>query len=276
MDKAPDQADSSPPAEAHTLTVEQIRRALISDNGDVRERFRREFPSEIEVLAHELHRTYGRLRQFTKSVSVDKRAAWVEMFLLAAFNSVLTSAHLLLSGFLIPAGNLMRQFGEACAIAMLASHRKIKMLERLESDSSKVWAGKSVREVEQAENQELLGIDPDGWARFAKITHWYNRYSHASALVLASLNLFDRPNTLVVGAAFDGGKIDAYRKELRLRSSAAECLRDGDYIQGLPSTFPPPIAPLRTFFNFFSIASAADISASSAANFDTTSPSSNG
>ena len=206
MDKAPDQADSSPPAEAHTLTVEQIRRALISDNGDVRERFRREFPSEIEVLAHELHRTYGRLRQFTKSVSVDKRAAWVEMFLLAAFNSVLTSAHLLLSGFLIPAGNLMRQFGEACAIAMLASHRKIKMLERLESDSSKVWAGKSVREVEQAENQELLGIDPDGWARFAKITHWYNRYSHASALVLASLNLFDRPNTLVVGAEFDGAK----------------------------------------------------------------------
>ena len=77
MDKAPDQADSSPPAEAHTLTVEQIRRALISDNGDVRERFRMEFPSEIEVLAHELHRTYGRLRQFTKSVSVDKRAAWV-------------------------------------------------------------------------------------------------------------------------------------------------------------------------------------------------------
>ena len=225
MRKAPDQTGSLP-AEAHTLTVEQIRRALISDNGDVRERFLEEFPSEIESVAHELYLTCRLLKQFTKSVSKDQRAAWVEMFLFAAFNSVLTSAHLLLSGFLIPSGNLMRQFGESCAIAMLASHGKINMLERLESDATQVWAGKSIREVEQAKNQELLGIDPDGWASFAKITRWYNRYSHASALVLASLNLLDRPNTLVVGAEFDGEKVGAYRKELRLRSSAAECLGD--------------------------------------------------
>ncbi len=84
------------------------------------------------MLAKELYLTCRLLKQFTKSVSADQRAAWVEMFLFAAFNSVLTSAHLLLSGFLIPSGNLMRQFGEACAIAMLASHRKINMLERLE------------------------------------------------------------------------------------------------------------------------------------------------
>ena len=45
MRKAPDQTGSLL-AEAHTLTVEQIRRALISDNGDVRERFLEEFPSE--------------------------------------------------------------------------------------------------------------------------------------------------------------------------------------------------------------------------------------
>ena len=225
MRKAPDQTGSLP-AEAHTLTVEQIRRALISDNGDVRERFLEEFPSEIESVAHELYLTCRLLKQFTKSVSADQRTAWVEMFLFAAFKSVLTSAQLLLSGFLIPSGNLMRQFGESCAIAMLASQGKINMLERLESDATKVWAGKSIREVEQAKNQELLGIDPDGWARFARITRWYNRYSHASALVLASLNLLDRPNTLVVGAEFDGEKVSAYRKELRLRSSAAECLGD--------------------------------------------------
>ena len=225
MRKAPDQTGSLP-AEAHTLTVEQIRRALISDNGDVRARFLKEFPSEIESAAHELYLTCRLLKQFTKSVSADQRAAWVEMFLFAAFNSVLTSAHLLLSGFLIPSGNLMRQFYEACATALLASHREIDMLARLENNAKRVRAGESVRKVGKPRNQELLSIDPNGWERFAKIRCWYNNYSHTSVLALASVNLFDRPNMLMVGSAFDGEKVDEYRQELRLRSSAAECLRD--------------------------------------------------
>ena len=122
MGKASDETGASPSPGAYALTLEAIRRALISDDGDVRGRFQKEFPTEIEALAHELYQTCGLLRQFTKSVSEDLRAAWVEQFLFAAFNCVLTSAHLLLSGLLIPSGNLMRQFCEACATALLASH----------------------------------------------------------------------------------------------------------------------------------------------------------
>ena len=140
MGKARDPTDPSPGFEAYELTLEEIRQILISDNGEVRERFLEEFPSEIRTLAHELYLTCRRLQQFTVSVSNDKRAAWVEQYLFVAFNNVLTSAHLLLSGFLNPSGNLMRQFCEACATALLTSHREIDMLERLEENARGVRA----------------------------------------------------------------------------------------------------------------------------------------
>jgi hypothetical protein len=58
-------ADPPPTPEAHALTLEEIRRILISGNGDVRDRSQREFSDELE----ELYATCARLRLFTESVS---------------------------------------------------------------------------------------------------------------------------------------------------------------------------------------------------------------
>ena len=80
------------------------------------------------------------------------------------------------------------------------------MLGRLEDNPRRVRADQSIRDVGKPENVELLRVDPDGWDSFAEISRWYNSYSHTSVLAVASVNLFDRPNMLMVGVGIRWSK----------------------------------------------------------------------
>src|SRR6267378_4026115 len=97
---------------AHELTPEDLRSVLLGDNADVRVQFLHHFDQLIDDFLSYANTAYGRLRAFAHSVVTDNRAAWTEAFLFSAFNNSLTSCHLLISGFPIPAGNLMRHYGE--------------------------------------------------------------------------------------------------------------------------------------------------------------------
>jgi len=107
------------------LSVEEVRAILFSGNEEIRQNFLQHFGPEINDFASEMVRSYNRLQEMAPRIPFDKRSAWVDEYLFAAFNSLLTSFHLLISGFNIPAGNLMRHYGEATAMALLLSHRKI-------------------------------------------------------------------------------------------------------------------------------------------------------
>lgn len=98
---------------AQDLTVEDLRAVLLGDNADVRAQFLNHFGETINDFLSHAVRAYGRLQAFGRGVVLDCRAAWSEAFLFSAFNSSLTSCHLLISGLPAPAGNLMRHYGEA-------------------------------------------------------------------------------------------------------------------------------------------------------------------
>src|SRR5262245_45417169 len=84
---------------AQDLTIDDLRGVLLGDNSDVRAQFLDHFGMMINEFLEHAVRAYGRLQALGRSLAPDLRAAWCEAFLFSAFNSSLTSCHLLISGF---------------------------------------------------------------------------------------------------------------------------------------------------------------------------------
>ena len=218
--------DSTQQPESYGLSREVIDAELLDCLEGARTPFKEEFSGELVELTEAVWSAFQSLRDFTRSVSPDQRAVWVEVLLLYAFNSLLTSSHLLISGLLIPSGNLMRQYGEAAATALLTSHPLIDTLDVLEADPTKVNFRGSINKVKKTRYHELLDVTPEGWKKFSEITKWYDRYSHVSALGVSAQTMLEGSGAVVIGAEFDPSKRDGYQKELTLRISAASTLTE--------------------------------------------------
>lgn len=200
---------------------------LVVECGDrIRSQFLDVFQSDVQATISGLDQAYRAILDFESRVERDVRAAWVDAFLFNALDSVGTSTKLLLMGLLVPAGNLMRQFGESCAMALLCAHGGLGVVERLESEGARFPMHKAVHMISRKNARSRLNLDAKGWATFEEITKWYDRFSHTSVLALGFLISFSQPNTYLLGGAFDPDKIDQYGKELGLRASASQVLAD--------------------------------------------------
>jgi len=193
---------------------------LFADNKVVHSRFQEDFADLIQRFLDESDRVCAQLRSFGSALTADLRAAWVEKFVFSAFNSSFASCHLFISGFAVPAGNLMRHYAEASAMALLCSHHAIDVLRRFDQDPEKFPVHNAVQLVRNRRNTELLKINAQGWASFEAISKWYDQYSHSSVLSLATQTMLTTPGSIILGGEFDDGKREAYRKELGLRVSA--------------------------------------------------------
>lgn len=205
---------------AYQFGRSDLEATLFADNVRVRTRFREAFSELIQQFLDESDRVCGQLRSFGHTLARDLRAAWVEMFVFSAFNSAFTSCHLLMSGFPIPAGNLMRHYAEASAMALLCSHHAIDVVRRLDAEPTQFPVQKALQLVRKPRNADLLRINARAWKSFEAISKWYDDYSHASALSLATQTMHAAPGCVILGGEFDDGKQAQYQKELRLRVSA--------------------------------------------------------
>lgn len=208
------------------LTNEDIRAIILSTNEDTRRQFVQHFSSEIDDFIVNLTRVYHRMQQMVARVPHDSRSAWADEFLFTAFNTLLTSFHLLISGLNAPSGNLMRHYGEAVAMALLLSHRQIATFTLIDKEPEQFPVHKALDVVKRKRNTTLLGIDGPGWKKFDKLMSFYNQYSHPSALAVSSGHSFSSPGFRQIGGDFDKKKLDGYRKEINLRISASHRLYD--------------------------------------------------
>ena len=215
-----------PNAEPYLLSDEELRRGLFGTNAKVRDQFDAHFEQELQLLLDNSQTVCTSFRTFASSVSKDRRAAWCEFFMYGAFDFAFTSCHLLITGMMIPAGQLMRLHGESCAMALLCSHHAIDVLDRLESNPRRFPTHDAVRLVHRKRNTELLDMDRDGWQTFKQITEWYDRYSHATVFALQTQLMVSSPEIHVLVSEFDDEKLEIYGKEITLRVSAMDRLCD--------------------------------------------------
>ena len=212
--------------DANQLSRNDLEAILFSDNSGVRSRFRQHFADLIRQFLDEFERAYGLVLGFGRGLKPDLRAAWTEAFVFSAFNSSLTSCHLLISGFSIPSGNLMRHYAEAFAMALLCSHHAIDVARRFDQAPTKFPVHNAVQLVRKRRNTELLRINAQGWTSFEAIASWYDNYSHPSAFSLAKQTMRGEPGSRILGGEFDDCKRAEYRKELGLRVSSMTRLCD--------------------------------------------------
>lgn len=207
------------------LSPGELKALVLSDNESTRTQFLKEFESDIDEFSIVMSGAFNRLQSMEARTPAEMRSLRTYQFLYAAFNSLFTAFHLFISGFLVPAGNLMRQYGEAVAMALLCSHRALDVYDRIERDYDKFPIQSALDLVNRGKNRALLSIDQEGWKQFREITKFYNDHSHSSMMTLELTQMVGTLG-LSLGGEYDTGKIEIYRKEVSLRVSAAMRLRE--------------------------------------------------
>src|SRR2546428_3743293 len=102
-----------------TLPLDVVRHAVFDSNTTVQDRFRSEFPAEIERAIAGITAAHRALDLFRSQLQGSNQMATIDLFFHSAVNSVLSSLHHLVSGYPIAAGKLVGPFTESGPKALL-------------------------------------------------------------------------------------------------------------------------------------------------------------
>ena len=201
---------------------EIIHNELFGGFSEARKSFISHFEQEINDFIGAFLRAYDRWVWFDSKINNDERKAYISAFLYLSLNSLLNSTSLLVSGYMIPSGNLMRTIIEAVSAAILISDNKLDYYRKIKENAFS--PNKFVDAVSR--NANTLGINSKSWNAFMKLRNIYNDYSHASLFNLSSTLSFSQEGALNFGAFFDVGMVSAYRKEIKSRLDFAKSLKN--------------------------------------------------
>jgi hypothetical protein len=193
-----------------------IRKELTSDDAEVRAEYLKAFHSDVEKFSDAMAKAVLAWRRLDAIVKGDERRAHVSALVYAAFTLHILSFKLFLSGHIVAAGNQFRQVVETIALALLCSSKDLDVLTRFMAD--RYSTHDAVTHVLRHAKQ--LGLKADALQALKSAQEFYHRYSHITRLTLATTISFSEDGTYV-GASFDQGKIEAYRKEVNGRVGLA-------------------------------------------------------
>lgn len=199
-------------------TREKILTELTSDDADVRAEFVKIFETDTKVFCEAMADAIIKWRSLDADSQGNEKRAYISAMVFTAISLHILSLKLFLSGQAVASGSLFRQVVESIALALVCSGKDLGMLERfMENEYS---TNVAVRDV--LRHSERLGLKDDGVQALRDAQKFYDNYSHITILTIAAGMSFSEKSGLYVGAAFDEGKVEAYRKEARGRVSLAE------------------------------------------------------
>lgn len=177
------------------------------------------------MFIEETFKAYKAYKAIDDICSGDKRKSYVAGFLFSALNNLVSSFHLLISGFLVPSGNLMRQYFEAASVAILLSKKELRFFERLEKEGRKFPSHKALGYV--GRHLSKFNIRRNNWNEFERLYKFFDPHSHASPFSLAAACIdFSLIGNMFLGSGYDPEKRRIYKKDIDMRISAAKCLEN--------------------------------------------------
>jgi len=212
-----------------TLAAPGYLALLEQGDSGPRAAFLKSFQYRLPPIARQLAVTHKALARLAVA-STNERDATIHMMLHAAFNSIFTSLLLLIEGYPLAAGHLMRHYAEASAMALLILDDDPNVWYAFDRDRRKYPVHKETHRLLQKATAErlrrILGFDVNGWRRFLDLARFYEEFSHATGFSLGFHIMVDRPGVNILGAEFDPGKRKEIGIELRRRRSALRPLTD--------------------------------------------------
>ncbi|HKO20815.1 MAG TPA: hypothetical protein VJU82_18215 [Acidobacteriaceae bacterium] len=218
-----------PPTVIDRLTQARVMELLFSVDQQPQEEFRHHFANELQLAAEAIADGFNAYKELSDQVSIEHRNAIIMLFLHTTINSLYSSLHLLVSGYPVPAGHMMRQFSESAAMAMLCADTELDVYARYAADPAKYPVHKAVHFVLRKDISESLrkslAFQADGYAQFARVMKFYDKLSHISVVALGHAIQFTPSGGLAFGPQFDPTKVEIYRLELRRIRSACRTVR---------------------------------------------------
>jgi hypothetical protein len=213
----------------------------IFDNDNwVKEEFTKQFSTELmrfaEILA-ESFKWYPKIQALVKNE--DEQALYVAAFVHGIFDDLITSTKLLVTGKMIPSGNLMRQALEGISVAILCSSRSlllipkngknrqstvsIKYWERVKEIDKRVESHKAISHLEL--NLTHLHVNKDAIDALKSGIKIYHQFSHPSiSSLVARVRETDTEITQYIGGVFNEIMIPKYKFEIEQRTNLCRIL----------------------------------------------------
>jgi hypothetical protein len=202
-------------------TVEQARETIFeeitSDDLEIRGEYLKHFEAAAKVFAESMAKAFVKWREFDNGVKGDERRAHISALVYISITLHVLSMKVFLVGQTIAAGNLFRQVLESIALALLCSGKELDVLKRSMED--KYSSNDAIRDV--LRHYEKLSLKGDALEVMKKSQEFYHKYSDVTKMTIAVAMSFSQKGALYVGASFDDGKLDAYKKEIDGRVSLA-------------------------------------------------------
>lgn len=201
-------------------TLDQTRQKLAAEISSSGDQERKEFLSRFELDVKEFEEKMAQAvvdwRAFDATIGTDEEKGFVSALIYTAVLLNVQSMKLLISGHIVAAGSLMRQVVESISLALLCSNKELGVLPRFMND--RYSTSDAVTHVGRKAKQ--VGLLPGGLESLQRAQQFYHKYSHVSLLTIAS-TMSMQGKGIFVGASFDEGKLDVYRKEVASRVSLA-------------------------------------------------------
>jgi len=100
-------------------------------------------------------------------VKLDEHCAEVQLFIHTAYNSLISSLHLLVSGYPVGSGHLMRHFVESIAMALMCSDLRIGVYQAYAANRKHFDMASAPDRLKQKPVRRILesalGFDSDAW-----------------------------------------------------------------------------------------------------------------
>ena len=194
-----------------------IKHELTADDSDVRAEYLKYFSADVSSFTDAMARAFLNWRALDDEVKGDEKRAHVSALVYSAVTLQILSMKLFLSGYLIPAGNLQRQVLETIALALLCSGKQTGILERYMANQYST--NNAVTHVRR--HAETLGLNEEALKILEQSRDFYHKYSHPTLMTIATHMSFSEKG-LYVGASFDEGKLEQYKKEVDGRVNLSE------------------------------------------------------
>ena len=204
---------------------EEFASALIIDElsasgENIREQFYLHFSDQIESFTKSMTSAYLKWKSFDKKIQESEEMAHISSLIYTAINSHVISMKLLITGYLIAAGNTFRQTLESSAMALLCSNSQLGILNKYME--GKYSTTKAVRDL--VRNHKKLSLSREALKALENNIKFYDKFSHTTHMTIASCIGFHQNNSLSFGAQFDRAKFPFYEKEINSRANFARII----------------------------------------------------
>lgn len=206
---------------------EAVLKELFDEDKWVKDKFAEHFSEDLMELSECLATVFAVYPRLSEAASeaATEQAAFVAGFIFGVIDDILVSTKILLSGKMMPAGNVMRQAIEGIALALLCSSSKlmiaigqnkkqvsIRYWEYVKRGDRLVESHKAIAQLEL--NRATLGVTEDSVARLKSAKKHYSQFSHPGLLGIASRASFGTEGQVYAGGHFDLDKLEGYKVEI--------------------------------------------------------------